>query len=78
MSRLAGTIIAILETWPLQLQVDVGPLGVRDVSLTESCAIVRGGRAVDASRLRVGGRIAVEGPPGAAGGVTAQRIELLD
>ena len=74
-----GTIMAVMETWPLQLVVDAN--GRRyDLRLTEQTTVVRRGRTVGQRGLRPGLRIRFTGEKGAAPGGAAllvRHIEVL-
>lgn len=73
---LSGQILAIMETWPLQLSIDADGQGPRSISLAEDCVVMRDGRAVDPGNLRVGDCVGISGRPAAAGGLTALRIDI--
>jgi hypothetical protein len=69
-----GTIIDVMETWPLQLSVDVGGR-TRQVALGEETVITSEGQPADAGRLQPGRRIRVEGESAHAGAIKAARID---
>lgn len=77
MDSLTGQVARVLETWPLQLELDTGEAETRPVSLVEGCTISSGESQLDAGTLRVGTRITVYGVPTAHRGITAFRIEIL-
>jgi hypothetical protein len=73
-----GEIVAIRETWPLQLTVQSGTSRY-DVVLRDRTSVRRGGRAVDPGGLRASERVRVTGvaAPGAADALVADAIEVL-
>jgi hypothetical protein len=70
-----GTIVDVMETWPLQLSVDVGGR-TRQVALAEGTVITSEGQPADAGRLLPGRRIRVEGEPAYAGAIKAACIDI--
>jgi hypothetical protein len=71
-----GRIIAVLETWPLQLTVE-GAAGRWSVALSADTVVMDGTRPVEPSRLRQGERIAVTGKETGPLAMIAERIDLL-
>lgn len=78
MDTLTGTVVAIQETWPLQLELQVGDAGVRPVSLAADCVVRAHGQLVPVSRLTPGSRIRATGVRLDHGGVQAARIDMLE
>jgi hypothetical protein len=76
MERVEGRIVAIYETWPLQLALE-GPRGRIDVALSAETAVSAGGRAAAPSDLHDGARVAIEGETTAPGAMIAARISIL-
>ena len=76
MERVEGRIVAIYETWPLQLALE-GPRGRIDVALSAETAVIAGGRAAAPTALRDGARVAVEGETNAPGAMIAAGISIL-
>jgi len=70
-----GTIVGVMETWPLQLSVDTGE-DVCQVSLAQSTSITYGGRPADPAHLLPGRRVRVEGESSNAHAMKAERIDI--
>ena len=70
-----GTIIGVMETWPLQLSVDTRE-GTWQVALAETTVVTSGGRPVDLSKLLPGRRVRVDGEASTARAMKATRIDL--
>jgi hypothetical protein len=69
-----GSILNVMETWPLQLTVAVGGQRLQ-VSLTEQTEITAAGRPAGAGELRPGLAVAVQGHRAdGRDGIVASRI----
>lgn len=71
-----GKIVAVMESWPLQLTVETqsGPL---HVGLQSGTVVTEQGSAVDPNRLRPEMRVRIEGDRTGANAVTARSITIL-
>lgn len=76
MQRVEGRIVAIFETWPLQLAVETAA-GRIDVALAPDAAVTEGGRAAAPADLRDGTRVAIEGAETGPGAMIAARVAIL-
>lgn len=72
---LEGTIVGVMETWPLQLSIDTGGDAFQ-VGLGESTVITCEGRSADPAQLLPGRRVRVEGESSNAHAMKAERIEI--
>ncbi len=70
-----GTIIDVMETWPLQLSVDTGD-GVCQVALGETTAVTSEGRPAEPARLLPGRPVRIEGEASTLRAMKAARIEI--
>lgn len=77
METVTGTIVAIQETWPLQLEVRAADASVRPVSLAADCVVRSHGQVVPVSRLSPGAQIRATGARLHHGGVQASGIDIL-
>ncbi|MBB3082464.1 hypothetical protein [Geodermatophilus sabuli] len=75
-SEIDGAIIAIRETWPLQLVVEA-PGGRHDVALSEDTALTRAGTPVGSGALEVGAVVRVVGRLSAPHAMVASRVDIL-
>ena len=71
-----GTIVEVMESWPLQLSVKTQTARYH-VELLSETAIMHEGRNVDPGKLSPGLQVRVEGQAGGRLAMTAQSIELL-
>lgn len=78
MDTVTGTVVAIQETWPLQLEVRADDGSVRPVPLAADCVVRAKGQAVPVSRLAPGAHIRATGARLSHGGVQASGIDILD
>ena len=72
-----GTIVAVRETWPLQLVVQASDEGPYDVALSEQTAIGETGEPGDPGSLRPGMVVRVTGRPSADRAMVAARIDVV-
>jgi hypothetical protein len=70
-----GTIIDVMETWPLQLSVDTRE-GIYHVALAETTAVTSEGRPEEPAQLLPGRPIRVEGKASNARAMKAARIDI--
>ncbi len=70
-----GTIIDVMETWPLQLSVDAGE-GVCQVALGEATVVTSEGRPAEPAQLLPGCPVRVEGKASNARAMKAVRIDI--
>ena len=71
-----GTIVAVLESWPLQLRVETQE-GPYLVALLAETTVVDEGKSVEAGTLRVGQRVRLEGEASRPGTLAAHAIWVL-
>lgn len=76
---LEGTILEVMESWPLQLLLESGASRY-SVGLTEATVVMRRGQPVGAGELLPGLFVRIIGKTSPADGaaVCADRIEILD
>jgi hypothetical protein len=70
-----GTIVDVMETWPLQLSVDTGE-GVCQVALAEATAVTSEGQPAEPAQLLPGRPVRVEGKASNARAMKAARIDI--
>jgi hypothetical protein len=71
-----GRIVAVLETWPLQLTVKAAT-GCWHVVLSDNTTVMKDVRRVEPSCLHEGQRILVTGKETSLLAMIAERIDLL-
>ena len=71
-----GSIVEVMESWPLQLTVET-EAGRYQVSLLSETTVTREGETVDPGELMPGLRIRVGGQSSGANAMTARAIEIL-
>lgn len=73
-----GVVEAVMETFPLQLRIDVEGVAYR-VSLTERTSVSSHGTSVDPGRIKPSARVRITGSstPGGTKALTADSIEIL-
>lgn len=70
-----GTIVAVMESWPLQLVVDT-PAGRKQVALRADTVVTRGDAVADPHAITVGARVHVEGDASSPDGIVAASLHL--
>jgi hypothetical protein len=70
-----GTIIGVMETWPLQLSVNTRE-GVYQIALGETTAVTSEGVATEPAGLLPGRWVRVAGEPSNARAIKAERIDI--
>lgn len=70
-----GTVVDVMETWPLQLSIQTAD-GLFHVVLSESTVITAEGRAVDAGAVRPGMAIEVRGESSGAQRMAAECVNV--
>ena len=78
-TTIEGRLIAVMESWPLQLTVDVGGEKVA-VVLSETALVRRGGIAAQVTALLPQSRVRIDGEETSRSprALLANRIELLE
>jgi len=71
-----GTVLEVMESWPLQLTIDSQGSHYH-VVLRPEAAITRRDMSVDASELRPGARVRVQGKRSGQSGMSAYMIDIL-
>jgi hypothetical protein len=70
-----GTIVDVMETWPLQLSVVTGE-GLYQIALAEATAVTSEGRPAEETQLLPGRPVRVEGEPSNGLAMKAARIDI--
>jgi hypothetical protein len=71
-----GEIVAVMESWPLQLTVET-PTGRVQVGLQAGTVVTQGGQPSDPGGLRPGLRVRIAGERSGPGALSARSVELL-
>lgn len=71
-----GTIVEVMESWPLQLIVEVDTVR-HHVGLLSETTVTRAGQAVDPGELSPEMQVRVEGDASGHLAMTAQAIEIV-
>lgn len=78
-SELEGTIVEVMESWPLQLFVRVGTT-TYSVGLTNDAVVTKRAKRVDPGALNSGMTVRIRGrvSPGAPSAMTGESLKILD
>jgi hypothetical protein len=68
-----GIIVAVMETWPLQLVVQQGSHR-HTIALSESVEVKRGGQGADVSAVGTGARVTIYAERRQGGALVAQSV----
>jgi hypothetical protein len=72
-----GEVVAVMESWPLQLTVQTMQ-GTYHVALLDETQITQRAELAEPSALRPGARVRIEGRQSAASALVAKNIEIID
>ncbi len=72
---IAGTILEVMETWPLQISIDTGER-TWHVALDERAGITSEGQPADVAQLLPNRWVRVEGEAANAGAMKAVRVDI--
>lgn len=70
-----GTIVSVMESWPLQLVVETAT-GRRHVALRSDTVITANGQTVEANRIVPGVRVRIDGDASSADAMTASALDI--
>lgn len=73
--KIEGDIVAVMETWPLQVSIDTAE-GRRELSLHSETRVDSGGDPADPSLLAPGQRVRIEALP-TASGLRVESVSVL-
>lgn len=71
-----GTIVSVLESWPLQLEIET-EAGRTQVALRSDTIITADGQPIDANRLMPGVRVRIKGDASGADALSASALDIV-
>jgi hypothetical protein len=71
-----GTIVLVMESWPLQLVVETEG-GRQQVTLRSDTAITANGQPVEAGHLVPGTRVRIDGDASGTNALSASALEII-